>query len=131
MELVTLALRRALPLACPRHEASMLSRSVIAFGLKSGALVVGLIGLAGCGTGGGTAGAATLSCAGGAPNALCLMSCSLGCSSTGCQITDIAQNEIITWNFNKDLDPLSVNDATIQFRTVSGDVPVGDFLVSG
>src|SRR5262249_47096309 len=66
-----------------------------------------------------------------APNALCLMNCSLGCSSTGCQITDIAQNEIITWEFNKDVDPVSVNDATIRFRTVSGDVPVGDFLVTG
>src|SRR5580765_4995196 len=97
---------------------------------KTGALMVGLVVLAGCGAGGGSAGAATLSCAGGSPNALCLMACSLGCSSTGCQVTDIAQNEIITWTFNKALDPASVDDATIRFRTTSGDVPVGDFLVS-
>src|SRR5262249_37218426 len=94
---------RAVP-CCSRHEASMLSRLANAFGLEIGALVLGLVGLTGCGTGGGSAGAATLSCAGGAPNALCLMNCSLGCSSTGCQVTDIAQNEIITWEFNKDVD---------------------------
>ena len=97
------------------------------------ALVVSLASLTGCSGGSaasGTTSGAALSCTG-TSNALCLLSCNLGCSNTGCQISEIAQNANIVLNFSRDVDPRSVSEATIQFRTASGQVPVGDFLVRG
>src|ERR1043165_4704503 len=104
----------------------MLLRFVSSRAFAFSALVVGSVGLTGCSSGG-AASASALSCDAANSNALCLQNCSLGCSSTGCQITDIAQNEIITLTFNKDVDPTSVTDASIQFRTATGDVPIGDY----
>lgn len=97
------------------------------------ALVVSLAGLTGCSGGSsasGTTSGAALSCTG-STNALCLLSCNLGCSATGCQISEIAQNANIVLNFSRDVDPRTVSESTIQFRTASGQVPVGDFLVRG
>ncbi len=55
--------------------------------------------------------------------------CNLGCSATGCARTDIAQNEIIILKFSEAVDPASVNESSIRFRTASGDEPVGEFFV--
>ena len=59
-----------------------------------------------------------------------LTNCSLGCSSTGCLRSDIAQNEIIVLQFSDNVDPSTVNSSSIQFRTASGEQPVGDFFVN-
>ncbi|MBK8096457.1 MAG: hypothetical protein IPK26_05075 [Planctomycetes bacterium] len=69
-------------------------------------------------------------CDGARINALCLSSCSLGCRGTRCEITDIAQNENIVLVFNTEVDPISVNENTIQFRTPAGEPPVGTFIVN-
>ena len=93
------------------------------------ALLVALAGLSGCSGGSASVGSATFDCAGDVVKALCLQSCSLGCSSTGCLRTDIAQNEVIVLQFSADVDPSTVNTSTIQLRTANGDLPVGEFLV--
>lgn len=95
------------------------------------ALLVALSGLAGCSGGGSTAGAVSFSCTGGAPRAMCLQSCSLGCSATGCSRTDIAQNEIVILNFSDQIDSSTVGPSSIRFRTAAGDQPVGEFFVNG
>lgn len=100
--------------------------------LNSVALVVALAGLAGCSGGGaGDTGQATFSCTGTNPRALCLQSCNLGCTTTGCARTDIAQNETIILQFSDQIDPASVGPSSIRFRTASGDQPVGEFFVNG
>lgn len=95
------------------------------------ALLVALSALAGCSGGGGSTGTVTFSCAGTNPQAICLESCNLGCSATGCSRTDIAQNEIIIFQFSEDIDPGSVSPSSIRFRTASGEQPVGEFFVNG
>jgi len=102
------------------------------FRYATGATVVGLCILASCsgGAGGSTGGAQVFNCAAG-NDVLCLEACNLGCSDTGCQRTDIAQNEIIILQFSQPVDPLSVNSSSIRFRTAAGDQPVGEFFVNG
>ena len=86
--------------------------------------------LAGCSGGGGaTSASASFDCSGDATGVICLQQCNLGCSTTGCSRTDIAQNEIIILQFSEDIDPASVNESSIRFRTPSGDEPVGEFFV--
>ena len=87
--------------------------------------------LAGCSGGGSTVGSASFSCDGDASGVICLQQCSLGCSEIGCSRTDIAQNEIITLIFSEDVDPNSVNESSIRFRTPTGDEPVGELFVQG
>ncbi|MBL8729160.1 MAG: hypothetical protein JNM25_12055 [Planctomycetes bacterium] len=93
------------------------------------ALVVVLSGLAGCGTKGAEVGQASFSCVGSDAKALCLQNCNLGCSSTGCQRTNIAQNEIIVLQFSDKIDPATVSPSSIRFRTAAGDQPVGELFV--
>ncbi|MCK5943322.1 MAG: hypothetical protein KAI24_15180, partial [Planctomycetes bacterium] len=84
-----------------------------------------------CSGGGGTVGSTGFSCASGdTSRVLCLQQCNLGCSTTGCSRTDIAQNEIIVLFFSEAVDPNSVNSSSIRFRTPTGDEPVGEFLVN-
>ncbi len=85
----------------------------------------GLAVLAGCSGSGGSTGGVTIG------GAMALSNCSLGCSSTGCLRTDIATNEIILLQFTDNVDPSSVNTSSIQFRTASGQQPVGEFFVNG
>ncbi len=95
------------------------------------ALVVVLSGLAGCGSGGASVGQASFTCVGGKVNAICLQNCNLGCSSSGCQRTNIAQNEIIVLQFSENIDKSTVSPSSIRFRTASGDQPVGELFVNG
>ena len=95
------------------------------------ALFVALAGLAGCSGGSATVGAANQSCATGNAKALCLFNCSLGCSTTGCLRTDIAQNEILILQFTDDIDPASVSSSSVRLRTAAGELPVGEFFVNG
>ena len=62
---------------------------------------------------------------------LCLQSCNLGCSVTGCSRTEIAQNELIVLTFSEDVDPSTVSSSSIIFRTPTGAEAVGEFLVNG
>jgi hypothetical protein len=94
------------------------------------ALLLALSAVAGCNSGGSGTGS-VVSCAGGNTTAMCLDNCNLGCSSTGCAQTDIAQNQIVILNFNDEVDVNTVNSTSIRFRTGSGDQPVGEFLVTG
>lgn len=97
------------------------------------ALLVALVALAftSCSGGGGSVGSAGFDCAGDSTGVICLEQCNLGCSTTGCARTDIAQNEIIILTFSEAVDPNSVNESSIRFRTASGDEPVGEFFVNG
>lgn len=95
-------------------------------------LAIVLAGFTGCSTGGGgTTSPASANCSGADANAICLQSCNLGCSTTRCEISEIAQNQNIVLVFTDNVDPLSVNSSTIRFRTASGEAPVGDFFVNG
>lgn len=93
--------------------------------------LVAFAALAGCSGGGAAVGSASFSCTGDGAKALCLTNCSLGCSSTGCLRSDIAQNENVILQFSDVVDPATVNSSTIQFRTASGGLPVGEFFVNG
>ena len=102
-------------------------------GLRTGlALLVALsfLVLAGCSGGSSSTGGGGFDCNGNSTGVLCLEQCNLGCSTTGCSRTDIAQNEIIILTFSENLDPNSVNESSIRFRTASGDEPVGEFFVN-
>jgi hypothetical protein len=87
--------------------------------------------LAGCSGGGSSVGVSTTDCGDPGSRVICLLSCNLGCSSTGCARTDIAQNEIIILNFSDELNPNTVGPGSIRFRTASGAEPVGEFFVNG
>jgi hypothetical protein len=76
-------------------------------------------------------GNANFRCASGAVDVLCLQSCNLGCSETGCSRTEIAQNELVVLTFSEDIDPSTVSSSSILFRTPTGAEAVGEFLVSG
>jgi len=85
--------------------------------------------LIGC-SGGSSAGSKSERCF--TPGAtFCLTSCNLGCTQTGCSITDIAQNQSIQLKFSQPLDPSSVNAASISLRTPSGVPPTGQLIVQG
>ena len=99
--------------------------------LPTVAVVVVLAGLASCSGGGAKVGDSTFTCTGGDPRAICLENCNLGCSSTGCARTNIAQNEIIVLQFSEPIDPASVTPSSIRFRTAAGEQPVGEFFVNG
>ncbi len=91
-------------------------------------LLLAFTALAGCG-GGGKSTSTAFACTGEGAKALCLNACSLGCTTTGCSLSDIAQNEIIYLYFSQALDRSSVSSSTIQLRTSTGELPVGEFFV--
>ncbi|MCR9243399.1 MAG: Ig-like domain-containing protein [bacterium] len=95
------------------------------------ALLIALVGLAGCSGGEASVGEGRIACDGDDVTALCLFNCSLGCSQTGCLRSDIAQNEILILQFSDEVDPATVNPSTIRLRTASGELPVGEFFVNG
>ncbi len=104
-------------------------------------LLVAMVGLQACSGGEASTGQATGGCADVDGGFVCLEACSLGCStlpstvsgdgSVICAITDIAQNENLVLRFSQEMDPRSIDESTIQLRTATGDVPVGQFLVNG
>jgi hypothetical protein len=68
-------------------------------------------------------------CAGG--ESFCIFSCDLGCTQTGCSVTQIAENQRLKFTFSGALDPGSVNGASFSIRTVTGAAPEGDVNVTG
>jgi hypothetical protein len=105
--------------------------SLFARALAGTAMVALAALLAGCGGGGATVASSAFGCTSGEAGAFCLTDCSIGCSSTGCLRTDVAQNEILILQFSANIDPASVSTSTVQLRTASGELPVGQFLVNG
>ena len=59
----------------------------------------------------------------------CIISCDLGCSQTGCSVTEISENQRLRFKFSDRVQAASVNSASISIRTASGVAPDGDFLV--
>lgn len=100
------------------------------------AVLLALAALAGCS--GGSDGTASIgvNCASPDSNTpgssvICLVNCNLGCSSTGCGRTNIAQNEIVILQFSEDVDPATVGPSSIRFRSPSGEQPIGEYFVNG
>ncbi len=89
--------------------------------------------LAGCGGGSGGGSGLAVSCDGASgSSALCVTTCNLGCTTAGtCEVTDIAQNQRIQFQFSQDIDPASVNSGSVSLRTPNGEPPVGQFFVNG
>lgn len=97
-----------------------------------GSVLLAVVALAaGCGGGGAKVASSAFGCSSGEAGAFCLTDCSIGCTTTGCLRTDIAQNEIMILQFSANIDPRSVTTSTVQLRTASGELPVGQFLVNG
>ena len=61
--------------------------------------------------------------------AFCLVSCNLGCTETGCAITDIYQNQQIVLAFNQSVNAATVTSSTVSLRTSAGEEPIGQLLV--
>lgn len=61
----------------------------------------------------------------------CIISCDLGCTQTGCAVSEIAENQQLRFKFSDRVDPASVNFGSISIRTATGVAPNGDFLVNG
>lgn len=98
--------------------------------LLKGAFLVALAAFPACSGGGSSeVDSARIRCLDGAP--FCIISCNLGCSQTGCSVTEIAENERLRFKFSDRVDPSTVNGASISIRTAGGVAPDGDFLVSG
>lgn len=113
------------------HSVPQSPRSAPRSAPRAIALLVALSALAGCGGGGGSTGTVSFDCATTDTQVICLASCNLGCSETGCSQSDIAQNQIVIFQFSEDIDPNSVSPSSIRFRTASGEQPVGEFFVNG
>lgn len=96
------------------------------------ALLTGFAGLTSCSSGGSADGAqALIACDGAEINRVCLTACNLGCSQSGCQITDIAQNQPLSFSFSQPIDPASVNEASVTIVTAQGEPALGVRRVVG
>jgi len=93
----------------------------------------GLLALAmtGCSGGDGTGSSATLNIRCGGGEAFCLSSCDLGCTQTGCSVTEIAENQHLRFTFSSAISAASVSSSSVSIRTTTGVAPEGDLLVGG
>jgi hypothetical protein len=92
------------------------------------ALFLGALSLTGCSGGSSDSlPSVRIRCSGG--QSFCIISCDLGCSQTGCSVTEIAENQRLRFKFSDRVDPASVNGAAISIRTAAGVAPDGEFLV--
>lgn len=82
---------------------------------------------AGC-SGGTDTGSIHIHCAGG--EAFCIVSCDLGCSQTGCSVTEVAENQRLRFTFSADLDPASINPSSVSIRTATGVPANGEIVVN-
>jgi hypothetical protein len=84
-----------------------------------------------CSGGSSPSSVALIECRASGENVFCLTTCNLGCSSAGCSINKIAQNEEIYLTFSQAVDPFSVPPyrSSILLRTPSGEEPRGDWSV--
>ena len=92
-------------------------------------LLTGLLALAGCSSG--TADDPTsvrINCLGG--QSFCIISCDLGCSQSGCSVSEVAENQRVRFKFSDRVDPASVSASSLSIRTATGVAPDGDYLVT-
>lgn len=61
--------------------------------------------------------------------AFCIISCDLGCSQTGCSVSEIAENQRLNFKFSDRVDPATVNSGSFSIRTATGVAPDGEYLV--
>ncbi len=105
-------------------SSSSLPRSAVA-----GALLASVLGLAGCSGGSGDdAASVRIKCLGG--QAFCIISCDLGCTQTGCAVSEIAENQRLRFKFSDRVLASSVNGASLSIRTSTGVAPDGDYLIT-
>jgi hypothetical protein len=102
-------------------------RHALSLQVLSGLLALAFAGCSGGGSGD-AASSVRVRCAGG--ESFCLISCDLGCTQTGCAITEIAENQRLKFTFSDVLSSASVNNASVSIRTATGVEPEGDLLVS-
>lgn len=88
-----------------------------------------LLSFASCSGGGAADATLRVRCADGL--GFCVISCDLGCSQTGCAITEIAENQKLRFVFSDRLAADSVNNSSVSIRTATGVSPDGDLLVNG
>ena len=106
---------------------SLFKRSVL---VLSGLSAMFFAGCSGGSSATGDAGiGATVRCPSG--DSFCVISCDLGCTSTACSITQIAENQPLRFTFNQSINSLSVNNGSFSIRTASGESPDGATLVDG
>jgi hypothetical protein len=86
---------------------------------------------AGCSGGGSSSSSSSLRIRCGGGQSFCIISCDLGCSQTGCSVTEIAENQALRFKFSDAVDPSTVNGSSISIRTATGVAPQGDFEVVG
>ena len=55
--------------------------------------------------------------------AFCIISCDLGCTQTGCAVSEISENQRLRFKFSDRVDPASVNFGSISIRTATGVAP--------
>ncbi len=90
-------------------------RNALLSSLLAGTSLAALLVLPGCSSGGGSDPAAVrVRCLGG--QAFCIISCDLGCTQTGCAVTEIAENQRLRFKFSDRVDPASVNGASSSIR---------------
>ena len=83
--------------------------------------------LASCSSG--SVGDHQLHCSDGAE--FCLVSCSLGCGTMSCGITEVAENQRLRFVFNNDVAAASVTGSSFSIRTSSGYSPEGQTIIDG
>ena len=67
-------------------------------------LFTGAVLFAGCSSGGGDSSTSLrIRCLGG--QSFCIISCDLGCSQTGCAVTEIAENQALRFKFSDAVKP--------------------------
>ena len=90
---------------------------------------VAALAFASCSGGGDGSSPFRIPCNTGAP--FCVIQCDLGCSQTSFSVTEIAENQQLKFRFSDEVDPSTVNSASISIRTATGVAPAGDFEVNG
>lgn len=91
---------------------------------------VGLLALVGAGcSGSGETGDLRVRCAD--ASSFCVTACNLGCTLGGCTVSEIAENQRIQLVFSQEVDPASVNFASMGLVTRSGEAASGEFVVRG
>ncbi len=92
-------------------------------------LLAGLSLFAGCSGGSETDLASVrIKCIGG--QSFCIISCDLGCTQTGCSVSEIAENQRLRFKFSDRVETASVNSTSISIRTATGVAPDGEYLVA-
>ncbi len=94
------------------------------------AIPLALFALGSCGGSGGGTPAGIVGCTDGS-KALCVTACNLGCSTSGCSLSNIAVNQRLDFSFNLEVDAARVTTNRVRIRGRAGNEPIGVFLVQG